>query len=255
MDLRQRAARTGRLLRGLASLRRDDVVLASFPRSGSTWLRFVLANWLVLTEADGEPLDLERLDPMMPELAVDDLSAPWPFTGLPRIVKTHRRHNPAFRRARCVLLIRDPRDAVASYFRFVKASPSLDFAGDFAAFARSHRFGLPAWFAHWASWRDRCALLLRYEDLRRDTASEVAKLLALAGARPDASALEEAVRRSSLAEMQRLEARSAAFGEGWSPGFRFVGEGESGGGAEKLTPELELLYAALRQRHGMTAYA
>ena len=66
-DVRAQVTRLALLGTGVLALRNDDVILAAFPRSGSTWTRHVLCNLISLTElggADVEPM----LDRTMPAL-------------------------------------------------------------------------------------------------------------------------------------------------------------------------------------------
>ncbi len=40
---------------GLVALREEDIWLPSFPRAGSTWVRFLLSNLISLSELDVHP--------------------------------------------------------------------------------------------------------------------------------------------------------------------------------------------------------
>ncbi len=241
--------------RGLANMGRGDVLLASFPRSGNTWLRFLLANTISVAELDGREVDFEELNALMPELGTSDLSASWPYRSVGRVVKTHRPYFPLFGRHRSVLVIRDPRDVMVSYFHYARGDKAVRYAGTFSDFVRSTHLGLPSWFAHWRSWREKADLVLRYEELRRDTTREFQRLLGLAGARVDDGVVDEAVRRSDIRNIRRIEeTRDRPHGDRHVDGFKFARDGGSRQWVDQFDAELLELYGRLREAEGLEGY-
>ena len=88
-----------------------DYVLASFPKSGSTWIRFLLANLM----ADAEPIDFHNYHRHIPDIHVLDDAAQWRRHGdFPRIIKTHLLPQPEY--ANCIYVVRDPRACLTSYW-------------------------------------------------------------------------------------------------------------------------------------------
>src|ERR1700736_5243708 len=83
-------------------VRPDDILLASYPKSGSTWTRFLIAN-LVHPNREVKFGNLHRwvLDP--------DVSVKRDFDRArqPRIIKTDGSFDPRYRRV--IYLVRDPR--------------------------------------------------------------------------------------------------------------------------------------------------
>src|ERR1700691_1470587 len=74
-------------------VRPDDILLASYPQSGNTWLRFLIANLVHPNQA----VDLGNLH----QLVLDpDVSVKRDFDRAPRprIVKTHGSFDPRYRR-------------------------------------------------------------------------------------------------------------------------------------------------------------
>lgn len=252
MTILRRAIRYGR---GVIGLRADDVLLASFPRSGSTWLRFFLAHFVSLRELDGSAIGFERLNAMLPELGASDLLAPWPYTSIPRVVKTHLPYSMLLGAPRRrVLVVRDPRDAMVSYYLYEQGKTRPRYSGDFAGFLRCP-LGLEAWFRHQRSWSPRATLELRYEELRAAEIDELRRLLDLLGVAAPTDLVEEAVRRSKLKRVRELEQRSGTGHEGrFREGFRFAGQGEAGGWRDWFAPADRELYATLHARSGLEAY-
>lgn len=253
MRLIRRAIAYGR---GILGLRAEDVLLASFPRSGSTWLRFVLANLVSLRELDGGEVDFPRLNSMMPELGASDLLARWPYSTLPRTIKTHRRYSVLLRVSRRrVLLVRDPRDVMVSSYLYEQGKTRPRFVGEFGAFLRLPALGLEAWFRHLRSWRARATLELRYEALRARELEEVTRLLDHMEVEAQPNLVAEALRRSNRGRVRHLEEASGTGHEGrFQEGFRFARRGSTGGWREWFSSADLDFYAYLRRRYGVETY-
>lgn len=190
---------------GFLGLNSEDYILSSYPRSGSTWLRFVLCHTLDLEESLPGKIDYEKLDEVMVELGGNNLLESWPYATLPRIVKTHKPYFRIFRRSKGAIgLIRDPRDVMVSYFHF-KKDRKKQFRGDFSTFIRDHRFGLVPWFEHYQSWHLNWDFVLQYEALRKDTLKEVRKLYSWLGVHVSSDSMKKAVQRSRLENVRKLE--------------------------------------------------
>lgn len=137
----------------------SDFYLVSFPRSGNTWLRYVLTN-LRFPDASW---DLYSLAVAFPEAGskIDLRSAP-----RPRWFKTHSGANERFKNV--AYLVRDGRDVAVSYYHWSGQSKKVDFK----SFLRSHvlkgNSTSPAWHDHVNGWTDRLGqadIFVRYEDL------------------------------------------------------------------------------------------
>ncbi|GAB1644051.1 sulfotransferase domain-containing protein [Krasilnikovia sp. MM14-A1259] len=115
-----------------------------------------------------------------------------------------------------VLLVRDPRDAVHSYFRWRQGFSESGERGTFDEFLRRPGgSGLaPAadWAAFTSGWADRAGPVhpLRFEDLKHDPLETMRNLLAAVGVLPDGATLRAAVAASSFDAMRRHEDDRAA---------------------------------------------
>jgi hypothetical protein len=218
-------------------VRRGDVFLASYPRSGNTWLRFMLFE--ALTGAPAEFQDVRRAIPHVnPYRDTRALLA----NGA-RLFLTHEQYGRHYRHAAAVYLVRDVRDVVIS--EYGRRQMTLSYAKDFDHFledflgGRIHRFG--SWTDHVAGWTHRGAaigdgslLVVRYEDLKADPARELSGVLQFLGEHRSPSVIREAVDNNNLQAMREKEDRV------WlpeaTPGFRFVNKGMSGSWREQLNP-------------------
>ncbi len=191
-------------LLGFAGMRPEDIVLASFPRSGSTWVRFMLCNLISLREWNGREVDFPLLNETMPALGANSLLGRWPHSTIPRIVKTHKHYLPIFRGKQSIGIVRDPRDVMVSFYHYQK-DRKRTYTGGFTEFIRDEHRGLEDWFRHYTSWRDHWTLVVRYEDLRRNTLSEFRRILSVLDTSVPEDIVREAIRRSSLQKVREVE--------------------------------------------------
>src|SRR5437868_2208022 len=76
--------------RGLDS---SDVLLASYPRSGNTWLSF-----LIMESLSGATAEFDNVNRLIPEIGLHG-NTPSLFPGGGRLIKTHERYRPEYKRA------------------------------------------------------------------------------------------------------------------------------------------------------------
>jgi Sulfotransferase domain len=209
-------------------LRADDGVLVSYPKSGSTWLRFLLATAL----ADDE-VDFDSVRRLVPPVGRHH-RAPVLLGGRGRLTRTHE---PLARLAapaggRVVYLVRDGLAVAASYLRHARAEGRLRGAADdfVDAFVAGVVDGYGPWTEHAlgaASFarEDRFPLLVvRYEDLRFDTAGELRKVLRFLGGEVDTARVDASVQANTKAAMRAKEESSAFMRRRFGPGSAFVTE-------------------------------
>src|SRR5260370_2326170 len=109
----------------------DDTFVVSYPRSGNTWTRFLIAN-LVFPSESVTFTNIERLIPDTSSQSNRALKR----TPRPRIIKSHEYFDPRYRRV--LYIVRDPRDLVLSYYNFQRKYrqiaddyPLADYVDDF----------------------------------------------------------------------------------------------------------------------------
>ena len=217
---------------GIASLRRRDVLLACYPRSGSTLVRFMLEHDARLAAGVDGPVDFHALNAGQPELGIDWL---WPRPDAARVVKTHRRFSGLLARPRAVLIVRRPLDAVASYHTYWTG---LTHTAPVALtdFLRDARRGLPQWIRHTASWLPHADAVVRFEALRADAAPAVADVLRLAGRDVDPERLAEAARRADAHHVRKAQAETGFAGtDAFAPDFVFARNLPPGAGAARFS--------------------
>lgn len=199
---------------------RTQAYLLAYPKCGRTWLR------LMIGKALDEQFGLGAVNPM--ELSV--LSARQ--RAIPRIRVRHefRWYEPRpiettkaqYRGKTVIFLVRDPRDVVVSmYFNATKRQHLNDdrqravmFQGTLSEFLRRPQGGIEqvvAYFNVWAEQRHvpRRFCLVSYEELHRDPAEGLRRVLDTLGVQVGALAIERAVEFGSFENMRKLEANNA----------------------------------------------
>jgi hypothetical protein len=198
------------------ALRKDDadVFLVSFPKSGRTWLRFMINATCArhFGVQISNYLDMRATVvacPGMPKIHVmHDDEPQW---KTPRQLLTSKRE---FGERKVLFLVRDPRDVVVSQYFHLTKRIRLD-VGDLSTFLRSRKGSLETivrYYNLWAERRDvpKEFLLVRYEDLHASARGEMRRILAFLGlSNVSDAALEEGIAFSTFDNMRDLEARDA----------------------------------------------
>ncbi len=188
----------------------DDIFLTSFPRSGNTWLSFLVAHVLAQQQGLGYEINFFNIHDFVPEYDNLRLSLrPAGIAGFPRILKSHYNCNHHF--PKVILIVRDPRAVMDSYFRYLKGLRVIPADWGLAECVDSPQFGIAAWVAHTEGWLERAdkgkrTRVIRYEDLVTDTYGHLARLFQTIGREPEPAWLERAIALSSRQRMIQQEA-------------------------------------------------
>lgn len=252
------------------------VWLASYPKSGNTWMRIFLANYLFnldkpvpinevhrigmgdsiakayekVAKGAFDPGDVRQTlrlrTPMLRAIANNGAEV--------NFVKTHNRNarisdvelvpNALTRSA--IYILRDPRDLVLSYARHYAQTPAVATQAIAAptnfvmADATATTQWLGSWSEHVSGWLGEKrfpVLALRYEDMQTDPAETFGKALSFIGVPADPARLERAIRFSSFDEVRAQEDKTG-FVERSAVADRFFSKGTSGQWHSDLDPAL-----------------
>ena len=248
--------------------------IASYPKSGNTWVRCLLSS--LLSGADGpnfkdlgkicaggasknwlddalgipvEDMTLDEINRLRP-----DAYRQWASETVdPPFLKIHDRYNPvlfpADITAGTVYIAREPRDIAPSFAPFMNVSldraislmgkADYTFAKPSAALSLQATQVVGSWSEHVASWLDGAKgplLLVRYEDLLADTVGETTRLADFLGITTDAAAIGQAVAANRFEVLQAAEA-AGGFREKPDHLDIFFRRGQAGAWPQDLTPE------------------
>ena len=209
--------------------------LASYPRSGNTWLRCVLFHYTT----GRAPRNLAEIDLQIPDehTQVSEkrlMSEEGPDPHAPRIVKTHAlfRVDRGYRRA--VHIVRDPRHVIPSFYRYsARKRAGINFE-DFAENCVLGSRWPGSWHSHTNSWmmgaQDRLEDFntLRYEDLVTHNQETISALASSLGLR-DVERLSALLAQYDLEKMRGLEvAGNRSIEPAYSEnGRNFIGTGKA----------------------------
>lgn len=231
----------------------DDGFLVSYPRSGNTWTRFLIAN-LLFPDREVSFLNIDYLIPDVLNVNRRDLAK----IPRPRLIKSHEYFDPRYKKV--IYIVRDPRDVAVSYYYFhlkqgfIRDECSL---GDFVK--RLVDGGVDPEYASWGehvmSWLGTRGdqpgfMLLKYEEMRTNPAQELAKIATFLEIPSDMERVARAVQLSSADRMRELESRDENRWIGTRSkrkDIRFVRTATSGGWRSSLGAED---VAAIERRWG-----
>ena len=260
--LRLRAALNGRL----AS--KPPHYLCSYPKSGRTWLRFILANYFNIRHGLGLDLDFDNLFHILPNLSTSlrrGVDA-YRFASDPRIPLVLSSHRPfsdsEFRGGDVVFMVRNVCDVlVSNYFHTTRQRrEKRRFDGDLSAFVRDPGQGVAHYARYMNSWapalRDKSSLVVSYESLSAEPERTAARVLAFLGAGEVAEdALARATGASTFDRMRETEVTKGIGGQNYDrsdPDALRVRKGKIGGYVEYLA-DTEVRFVAERCRELLDA--
>lgn len=155
----------GAFMLQLNEIKTNDTFLVSYPKSGNTWLRFILAY---LISGSKNKLSFQEVEKIVPDVYV---SKDWiDKMESARFIKTHDALLSHF--PKTIYIVRDYRDVLVSFYQYKLALK--EFEGDFSLFIRSNEITEP-----FGSWKEHVSkalhflndnpnriLFLRYEDMK-----------------------------------------------------------------------------------------
>ncbi len=257
-------------------MNKSIVWLASYPKSGNTWLRVFLANYIANSTAPvsiNEVHELGTGDALLEHyravadmgLNVADVASTMRLRAKVlqaivsngadvNLVKTHNIRRvawgvdlipPQYTRS-AIYVMRNPLDMVLSYARHYELShdkaaeaichPSNGLAADQRGVGQL----LCSWSEHVACWTQSApypVLVLRYEDLLSQPEREFARVIEHFGMQVDRDRLRRSIQHSSFDELQQQE-KQQGFIERRKSDYAFFGRGQAGVWRDELDPVL-----------------
>jgi hypothetical protein len=230
----------------------DDVFLVSYPKSGNTWMRFLLGNYFI------NDLDFVSCLSLIPDFHMN----PEQCSNVkmrPRFIKSHFAYTPVY--PNVVYIVRDGRDVTVSYYYYLQKKEQLAAGAPFGYYFDNFTLkGIPGfgtWSEHVESWLNRSKdvrlLLIKYEEMLCDPGSALAKVLRFSGIEADWGRIRGAVEKSTFERMRKLEQQqqSEYFDKngGNNKKFRFMRKGVAGDWRLHFSRENE---ESFMKQHGKT---
>jgi hypothetical protein len=190
-------------------IKRAETVLLSFPKAGRSWLRYFLAAYVA--NRTMQPLSLNLADGSeLPPLEVthDHIEV---FQNAP--ARARLINEDLLKRRRVVVLVRDPRDSLVSYWHQKRDREQRPVPDRLDVFADCQVYGIErisrctALLLDFHHRHPGESLLVRYEDVVDRPVSELTRVLRFVAGpnRVDENALRAALEQSSFAAMRKWE--------------------------------------------------
>jgi len=267
---------------------KSDVILMTFPKSGTTWLQEIV--WTLRNNADLSnpkaavvPLPL-RSPYFEGDILVEDTFKGSPVDVFPvehgksmerttqaerpRTIKTHLSFDllspTIFKKAKVVYMLRDPRDVCISYYYHCRLFNYEGFTGTFEQFVEAFLEDATSFGPYWSHVKEAWAKkdepnvhVMSYEILKKNTMEEYRKLNNFLKTNVTDDQLEKIIEYCSFGAMKQRE-HHAAVKEMEPYLFNlevakkeggFFKKGESGRHKEVLTQEHQQRFAAWATRH------
>lgn len=185
-------------------LTENDFLVGSYPRSGSTWFRFMLHDCL-----SGNDAHFASVNRSIPDIG-RGVGEPW-LKGGGRIYKTHELYRSIYRRG--IYVVRDVRDVVISEHAYALTIGqkwlNLDaFVEQFVG-GRVNNYG--SWQDHVESWlgsaamKDRRMIVIKYEDMKDKPEEIMTKICSFLSIRVGPRDIARSVKLNTFREMRRKE--------------------------------------------------
>ncbi len=173
----------------------DDRYLVSYPRSGNTWLRYLIAN-LLDPDTDWTESNLQQIVPDLHDYTF--LQTDYPR---PRYIKSHEPYKPQY--THVLMLYRDGRDVAVSYHNYLRTVRGRSFTFDQfldALVAGNLPYG--SWHGHVESWLGRehsiPFMAVAYEDMCADAITKLTEIARFLEMNVDAARIERAVEKCTF---------------------------------------------------------
>ncbi|CAH1793726.1 unnamed protein product [Owenia fusiformis] len=194
----------------------DDVWIMSWPRSGSHWVWEIIQRLLHGIDS--------FVGPLQKDLSVFDLNT----DGIkhfpqPRVISSHLRREFApediFKKgSKVVYLVRDPRDAMVSWYKFIQRQDAFQYDGSrdgFLSLYFQDKVPRGTWEKHTKGWlqesrNNKNIFLLNYENLRHDPLKYIRELASFL--RPGTTYNEtELMRHKEKTDLCTMQQKNSAY--------------------------------------------
>ena len=214
----------------------DDVFIVGYPKSGNTWFQYLVAG--VIYGADTEYVPNTLLQELIPDVHYKRYYKRY---WTPMFFKSHHLPRPDYRHV--VYLLRDGRDVMVSYRHMLSAQRGEEI--DFLTMVESGKGLFPCkWHEHVEAWLSNPyntrMIIVKYEDLKRNTTQELRRFCAFVGVERDDVFLEWVAAQASFEKMHAKEREGRIFFENprWPKNKHFFRRAVVGSYRDEMPPDV-----------------
>lgn len=187
----------------------DDVFLVGYPKSGNTWLDFLVA---CLRTSKPEDINFDTLEKYVADTYYNNATT-LKQLAKPRFLKSHEPFDSRY--PKVVYIVRDPRAVAISYYhhlvRLKVISPDFSISQFIPQFIEGKMDKFGTWGEHVHSWFDARnqfpdrVMAVSYEDMKVATHSTLSQVATYLGIDSSTDRIREAISWASPDNMRRLE--------------------------------------------------
>ncbi|KAM9313000.1 sulfotransferase 6B1-like [Gastrophryne carolinensis] len=184
--------------------RDDDLLLVSYPKSGTHWLAEIMKHLYSSKVTLTSPLefgDVSRLEELHKIQTKRIIPTHLSYEMLPQDFKD--------KKCKAIYIIRNPKDTAVSLFNYYRDNPNLPTIDLWSTYLDMFLHGqvvYGSWFDHILSWEEHRnemgTLFLFYESMKKDTFQAVKRISAYLGININDNEIHEICKKTSFSEMK-----------------------------------------------------
>jgi hypothetical protein len=205
---------------------KSDIWLASFPKSGNTWMRFILSNIMTGYCKKNIEINFNNIQDIIPDIYINnDIPIDLGFSPFPRIIKTHEKYNKKLKNS--IYIVRNPKDVMVSFYHYMKDGCDQDIK-NFSDFLRNKKYGIDPWCKNIKSWANKANVIISFENLKKNPKKEIKKIINFLNIEIEDSLINEAINKSTFEKMKKIEKQDESWKEkhNLNKNYSFIRKGE-----------------------------
>lgn len=189
---------------------RKQLLIAGYPKTGRTWLRYMLTHAFVKHYGLTIDIDLNSVYRVVPNDSMGLISGQpiFAYEGIiPKVEMSHLPYtNGVFDKATTVFLTRDPRDVLVSYWLHCVNQIHI-FSENLTEFIHDPTLGIDGFISHLASWAPHLTegQIITYEKMVSDPMFVLQRIISLFNLSIADEDISFAVEKSSFEQMRQKE--------------------------------------------------
>lgn len=199
----------------------DDIYLVEYPKSGITWLSFLIGNIELKLNKQSEIITLLNYTKYVPDIhqiKCGEISRILKRT----FIKSHDVYNPYYNYV--IYIVRHPYDVMVSYYNFMR---ERRFNKGFEDFVKNKKFGIGSWVNHLNSWYynnqgSQRIHFIKYENLMKNPKKTLKDLYTNLGIDLNYEIIKSSIDLSNMENMKKSEEFYRANNLNYK--FNFVGK-------------------------------
>lgn len=213
-------------------IKENDIIIAGFPKSGNTWMQNLISG--VLYGIDSTLLPDRLTQELVPEITKGYYKRILNFVCF----KSHDLPKPEYRKI--IHLVRDGRDAMASYYHFRKG---LGYNETYKQHIIEGQNVYPCkWHLYNEKWIENPynsdIITIRYEDLLKNPLIEMQRICKFIGVERQNELILRSIEGNSFKNMQKKEETFKKHSNIWPDDKKFFRKGKIGSYKEEIPKEL-----------------